>query len=644
MYTFNTVFPHYNLFNNIEYYLNRSNHLDTITSSIKDLALNKTSWNTERQQLILQALQKPHFSCCSLELKKICANLQPSDLHQLLKAAATLKFNPNCKTKETGEFQRLTQLLTVEQIEAAIRTEYPSYEDALKKAKELCDSAKYYLNIAKPSTVKPFLKNLLANLIWAIDQTINTLLSVFGMGDWKELQDESPHSGHAQYRLQLILSSLTKTSAWISLAIAVAGSSVAGIATVGAAFLVGSALLAIYLKYFKPVPRTITGWRNLTTEASTSLLANTRERYQYIDKIANTLIVGNQSPKIHPILTGSSGVGKTEILYGFAKAVAEGRYPALKGKQVFYINTVEFSRKGYTNQDATTIQKIQDRIRDRSEDVILIFDEIHLAFKDQKEIDFLGDRLQRLLEAGKDCFPHVIGSTTSQDYCDYIQPNSALTSRFKEVLINDPSKEETLAILKRNILSHQKLDITEEAIEAIYSLSKDCYPNHPQPYAACHLLAQLIHAFNESAASQIQSLIDEKQAALEQLMSSQFIDFDMNFLHSPSHKNIMIQTKQLQDEIDLLIQKLNEETNNRKKFQQLTKQHESEKQKALNLSIKISQAPKKKAETLIKEFASSSYHIQASRDALEMFRRGNHSLTTHIDLTFVEKVVSQIKQ
>lgn len=639
MNSLNTALPscHLSLLNPFQHFLKKSDHIST---ALKDLALNKhPSWNTERQQLILQALNQQHHSSYSLYLKKICLNIQPSELHQLLKAATHVNPLPGALNVNTTAFQRLTKLLTIEQIEAAIRTEYPDYEGALHKAREICDSAKYYLNLTHPPTAKPLLRKLFINIIWAIDHSINTLLSAFGMTDWKELQEESNNSAHAQYRLQLILTSLTKTSAWISLAIAISGNPILGCAIVGAALLVSSAAVSLYLKFFKPIPRSIHGWRNLTTEASSGLFTGTEERLQYIDEIANTLITGIQKPKAHPMLVGPSGVGKTEILYGFAKAVAEGRYPALKGKQVFYINTTEMARKGNTYFESSNLQKIQDRIRGRNDDVILIFDEIHCACKDQKENDYLGERLQSLLEVGKDCFPHVIGSTTNQEYYEHIQPNDVFARRFKQIPIKETSRAQTLAILKKTILTHPGLYVTEEAIEAIYDLSKNNFPERPQPYTACHLLAQAIHKSKESTVAKLQLQVEEKQTALEMNLSSQLLSFGMNFLHTDSQKKFNTQNQQLHQEINLLKKQINEETENTKILQQLIDQLEKEKERALHLSIKLA-VPQKKITSgaLVKEFAISSYHIQAWTDALQNFILAKRKGVAHIDLSLITQL------
>lgn len=622
-------------------YQNIFKKTDHLATAIKDLASDHHFvWNQERQQLILQALNQRQYSSYSFHLKKICSNIKSSELHQLLKASALIHPSIKPPSKEgTLAFQRLTHLLTVEQIQAAIHTEFPSFETALEKAREIRESAKYYLDLAHPPAAKSPLRNILTHVIWAIDHTIDTLLYSFGANHLKELRKDDISGTSAQQRLQLFISSFSKLSACVTLAVAVSGSIYLGLAITGAALLIGSALIMLYFKFFKPIPRIIHGWRNLTTEAISGNLTGAKERQKYIDEIANTLITGHQKPKIHPMLVGPSGAGKTEILYGFALAVAEGRYPALKGKQVFYINTAELTKEGNKYFEPTSLQRVQERIRGRNNDVILIFDETHIACKERKENEFLSERLQKLLDVGKDNFTHVIGCTTDEEYSTYIQPNKTFARRFKQIPVKETSKIQTLAILKKNILSHRGLYVTEEAIEAIYDLSKKHFPDSPQPYGACRLLTQAIYKSKESTVSQLQSQIEEKQAALEMHLSSQLLGIGMDFFQTSPHKEFEAKKQELHQHIDLLTKQMNEEKENVRILQYLIDQLEQVKEKILRLSMTLETS--KQVNALSKEFALSSYLIQAWTHALQEFMLAKGKGIARIDLSVVSELIRQ---
>lgn len=633
-----TSSSHFSLWNRGQHFFKKS---DNLATAIIDLASNKhLVWNKERQQLILQALNQPQYASYSLHLKKICSSIQSSELHQLLKAAAHI--NPSIKPPSKDgplAFQRLTNLLTVEQIQAAIHTEFPSFETALEKAREIRESAKYYLDLAHPPAAKSSLRNIFTHIIWAIDHTIDTLFHSFGASHLKEIRKDDTNGSSAQSRLQFYISTFSKLSACVTLAVAVSNSISLGFAITAATLLIGSALIMLYLKYFKPIPRTIHGWRNLTTEAISGNLTGAKERQQYIDEIANTLMTGHQKPKIHPMLVGPSGAGKTEILYGFALAVAEGRYPALKGKQVFYINTAELTKDENKYFEPTSLHRVQERIRGRSDDVILIFDETHVACKDRKENSYLSEKLQKFLDDGKDNFKHAIGCTTDEEYNKYIQPNKTFARRFKQIPVKETTKIQTLAILKKNILSHRGLYVTEEAIEAIYDLSKKHFPDDPQPYGSCRLLTQAIYKSKESAVSQLQSQIEEKQAALEMHLSTQLLGIGIDFLQANPHKEFEAKKLELHQEINFLTKQMNEEQENVKILKYLIEQLEQVKEKTLRLSIKLERS--KRVDDLSKEFALSSYLIQAWTNALQEFMLAKGKGIAHIDLSVVTGLIRQ---
>lgn len=627
----------YNTHHGLFHFINKPKELEFLKELSKDKNI---TLNHERQQLILQVLNQKRYSSYALHLKKICQNIAPSDLHLLLKATSQGNSQTKTRSSNTLGFQRLTKLLTIDQIEAAIRTEYPSFKSSIEKARDICESAKYYLDVAHPCTIKPFLRNLLSKILSTLDHVVNILLSACGVNGMKDLQKDG---STIQCHLHLLLTTFSSFSAWASLAIAISKNTVMGFLVTSAVLFISNIITSLYIKYLKPTPQTLDGWRNLTTEAITGRLPNVKGRQQYIDEIANTLIIGNSKPKVHPLLVGPTGAGKNEIIYGFAHAVAKGRYPALKGKQVFYINTAKLIRED--DRDGLTLQAIQERLRGRNHKVILIFDKFHLACKKEKN-NYLGERLQSLLNTGKDNFPHVVAIATSKKCGEYIDCNEDFTRLFKKITVKETTKMQTMAILKRNILEYPGLYATEEAIEAIYDLSKKHFPELPQPYISSKLLNEAVHQSRGSAASELQSQIDEKQSQLEMHLSSPLLDAGLGLFHSgdDNQNQTKAQFEQLKNELELLKKQMQEEVLYAKDVQRLIGKLEQEKQNLLHLSIKLAEKSfkKKKKEELAKEFALLIYRVQASQDALQslLSLKGKH--VARIDAPLITQLVEKM--
>jgi len=617
---------------------------------IKQISLEKQlNWTPTRQQLVLEALASQHYHCHALNLKKICQRLEPSHLHQLIKASLIIDQKILSTNSPLMSFNHLKGLLSLEQIEAAIQTEYPSFESALKSAKELTIYAQFYLNLTQPSLVQPTINNLLNKTIWAIENTIDTLLATFGIS---QLERDIENDFDAQYRVQSTLALISIISSFISMAIALSGSIVIGASLAGTGIALGCIALGLYFKYLKPAPRSIQGCQNLTAQAAAGNLVNVAGREHYIDEVAKTLIASRQKPKTHPLLIGRSGVGKTEIMKGFAQAVAEGRYPELKGKQVFYVNTADLTNPnviGGVFETPLSLEKIQKRIRHRREDVILIFDEIHQATKGDKKGN-LAERLKTLLDDGQENFPYVIAATTDEEFAKYIlQDNDALARRFKQIPIREMNKDQTMAILNKTILRQSGLIASQEAIEVAYNLSLKLFPERPQPYMSCRILGQAITKVKNTQNSSLQAKMIEQEASLEKILSSQLLQPGLDLItHYHHHKELEEEIAKIHTNLEQLKVLSQKENDHLKILQQLIDHFESSKDQIFKLSLEIEKKSgfsSSRINSLLKEFALTSVYVNAAWEKTiqnHMAKEGKPFV--HIDLTLIQEILdSEVK-
>lgn len=589
------------------------------------------NWNPVWQKKVLEIIDSTSYQAASPYLKKIFRQMKPEELDQLLKASASHSAGLSILKTHSG-FDRLINLLTLEQIEAAIRSGHPTFEGTLDLAKEMIHHAKFYLELTHPPIVKPALHNFFSQVIRAVENVIDMIFSTLG---FYQFEHDVDNDFSASYRMQTLVAIVSMITSLVTISIVIVGNAILGAAIAGSTLLLGGAVLTLYFKYLKPAPRTIEGCQNLTTQALIGEITSVDCRQHYFDEIASALISSRQRLKIHPLLIGPSGVGKTEILKGFAKAVAEGRYPELKGKQIFYINTADLIPAQIISMfdSPLSLQKIKDRIRFRREDVILIFDEIHEACRDGKRNN-LAEQLKTLLDEGEESFPYVIGATTDKEFSKYVEANNeALARRFKQIPVNQTDRNQTISILNKMVL-HQHLRATPEAIKLAYDLSCELFPEKPQPYMACRMLTQAITQLKNMRYIKLQEMIDGERAKLEKNISTSLLGTDRDFAMRLRGENAQIRADIQALEMTLKMQK--------QYIEELTALNEKIRQNnedLLKLSINVVE---KKQTSALRPFAASHFYMQTALENLLHSRHQQYEQPQlFIDETLITKVVSE---
>ncbi len=226
--------------------------------------------------------------------------------------------------------------------------------------------------------------------------------------------------------------------------------------------------------------------------------------------------------KNNPALIGEPGVGKTAIVEGLAQRIVEGDVPApLLGKRVLQLDVGSLvAGTMYRGQFEERLKRVIDELK--ASEAILFIDEFHMlvgAGAAGSAVD-AANILKPALSRGE---LQVIGATTLDEYRKYIESDSALERRFQPVMVDEPSVEETVEILKgvRPVYEeHHHLSISDEALESAARLSARYVSDRFLPDKAIDLVdeaASRVRMYKSPTAQQSRSLIDELRRLRENL-------------------------------------------------------------------------------------------------------------------------------
>ncbi len=603
----------------------------------------------DQEQLLLQAFQSKEFGLLRPYLQKIIDRLSDVELNDLLK----FLFGAHPEEDAKPLLYKLVGLLTSQKIGSAISSEFPLYagveaESAkvaklVRRGRDLESTARKGKLLARVwLCVTSYYEKVTTTVGLAFGLTEsrsnNTAVSImYGGGEWQAQARWARWtavwgmatycmsnltnicSNASYYALEYLLEECPVNPAAYVSDIPLVGDLVTSYAP--AALLGGICTFTAYkihgLLKKNPSPEQLPPFSNKVSEAIEGKVNKVYGRDMELRQVINALKANRGTTRLHPILVGQSGAGKTEVVNALARALAsDDIIPELKGKKLHAANTSEVFA-GFNKTDL--LDAVRAHVKGFEKDSIFFFDEIQSIFMtpEGKEASQV---LKSLLDPNAKGWPFCILATTYEEYEKYIASDKAFVRRTTRIDVSPLTDEQTYTVLTDMVrLEAPDLSVDPEAIkEAAFIRANDVsFATASQPLLGKTLLSKAFERArdpkNIELTKQLQKLYDERGL----IECNYGIAFGINALaYSEAGVNRNAELDRINANITSLENQIAANDKNAKDLQDLIKKRAETKRAIDLMSIRIEDGLKanKASPKAINEFLLKYHYLQLALD------------------------------
>lgn len=439
----------------------------------------------------------------------------------------------SCKAKKEviAAIERFVKPLSLQVLEEAVLSSAPNYQGVLAEVENLSKEAAWYYSMVQgpPKACTP---GLASSLIHSFFVSLESFLRGLGLTDFFRPvigEYDVELKGQKMVLLSTFFSTLTATL------IPLLGAAYGGAAIFG--IMASLAGLSISYPLWRPIPSYLPKVENWTEKYVQGALQVKRVKTSVIDEIVSALHATKRD-HLQVLLVGKDGVGKTEILKALVAALARGDYPEFRSAQVFYVNTADLlSHTEWVPKRDSTLSFFSDALEGHRDEVIFVFDQIHLAYQSDTKI-FLGDQLKAMFDREKDFFPHVIGITTEKECKDLLESHPGFVHRFRHIKIDEPSDKETILALHQTLLKTAPETILQSStLETLIVKAKEAFGKDAvMPKTALRILSKCLAKVSKEQRIPLEIEVEKLERELNQLRREKIFDRDKDL--SSSEKSL----------------------------------------------------------------------------------------------------------